>query len=386
MLVLPSHKRPDVSIVIVTAQGAPRLVRCLTAVSRFMPAELAVEVIVVLNAAERDVRTATESVRGLRIVDSEIPLGFAGGTNLGVRAARGPYVHVLHDDAEVTGGWLTALVDLLLGRPDAGAVGSMVLDVSGGVQAAGSVLWADGRTSPPWLGEAPAKSSFMNARAVDYASSAALLVRHDVWRAVGGFDEEFHPAYYVDADLAMALRRAGCSVWYEPRSRVFHEKGGSAGLRFRMFVSERNRSRFVAKWGPELQEYEPYDASSQALERARAGTAQRAARLGAAARSTPAESRAPDDETEIDRLRREHRQLRRELAVKDDYGTELEALVSTQQEMLSARELRATGLPERTARARGWPLAWLRRGPRRLLALASHLRGLSRRASSSRME
>ena len=335
MPVFPSHESPDVSIVIVTARGGPRLERCLTAVSRFLPTELAVEVIVVLNAADHDVRRTVESVDGLRVVDSEVHLGFAGGTNLGVRAARGTYVHALHDDTEVTAGWLTPLVDLLAARPNAGAVGSMLIDDAGRVQAAGWVLWSDGRTSPPWLGEKPpSQSSFTEPVPVDYAPSAALLVRHDAWRAVGGFDEEFHPAYYVDADLAMTLRCSGWSVWCEPRSRVFHAKAGSTGKRFRTFVVERNRARFVAKWGSELHEYEPYDPSPRALRKARAESRLRAARLRATARST-SQIGALDAESDIDRLLREHRQLRRELAVKDEYITELEALVD------AARKLRA---------------------------------------------
>lgn len=380
MLHLPSCKDPVVSIIIVTTRGAQRLLRCLTAVSRHASVDLPVEVIVVLNAAESEVRSASERARGLRTVDSKISLGFAGGMNLGVRAARGQYVHALHDDTEVTEGWLTALVDLISARPEVGAVGSMLLEPSGDVQTAGVILWADGRVSVPWHGEPPPpRGAFKDAVPVDYASSASLLVRRDLWHAIGGMDEQFHPAYYIDVDLAMALRRAGWSVWCEPRSQVVHQRGGSAGLRFRIFVSERNRARFVAKWSSELQDYEPHGTSTEALERALAGTRRRAAVLRAADR-WPVRPVVALEETEFGRVRREHLQLRRDLAVKNAYVAELEALVTAHKARRAAAD---SCEPPSSDRSR---VSWLRRGSRRALALANRARVISRRASSNRTE
>jgi glycosyltransferase involved in cell wall biosynthesis len=64
---------------------------------------------------------------------------------------------------------------------------------------------------------------------VDYASGAALAIRAELWRKVGGFSPEFSPAYYEDTDLAFKVREAGLQVRYAPLARVIHHEGVSNG-------------------------------------------------------------------------------------------------------------------------------------------------------------
>jgi GT2 family glycosyltransferase len=329
MIALPRATDPRVSIVIVTARRPDRLLRCLAAIAREVPADLACEVVVVLNAAEPALRAQLAAeVAGARVVESEIPLGFAGGANLGALHARGALLHHLHDDTEVGRGWLVALTAALDAHPEAGAAGSLVLGFDGAVQTAGYVLWRDGTTSPPWTGPPPPPESFGRPYAVDYCASASLLIRTSAWDATGGFNEDLHPAYYVDVDLAMALRDAGHVVLCAPGSRVLHERGGSSGSAFRAFVSARNRELFVARWSRDLAAQEPPGEGADALDRARAATARRAAAVAAmgprAGRATPAAG--VDDE--VGRLRREHLQLRRDVAVKDAFIAHAERLLA----------------------------------------------------------
>jgi hypothetical protein len=88
---------------------------------------------------------------------------------------------------------------------------------------------------------------------------------------VGGLDERFYPVYYVDVDLAMALRQRGWVVLYQPGSRIRHHRGASGSLELRAFISERNRRRFLEKWSAALEEHEPIARNSAgAIEKAMA--------------------------------------------------------------------------------------------------------------------
>jgi GT2 family glycosyltransferase len=323
VLVLPAPPAPRVSIIVVTAGSPDRLVRCLAAVAREAPRDLAYEVVVVLNAAERGVHDCLRTqVEGARIVTSDIPLGFAGGLNAGARHARGELLHLLHDDTIVCAGWLGRLIAALEAHPEAGAAGSLLFDLDGGgVQTAGHVLWRDGLTSPPWTASAPDAASFGEAYPADYCASASLLIRRIAWQAIGGVDEDFHPAYYVDVDLAMSLRDQGYVVICEPASRVHHERGGSSREKFRTFISQRNRERFVAKWAGDLEHQEPSGGGEEGLARARRATAIRAQSVaGSGPRRAPRDVRTePEEHDELERLRRERHQLQRDLAVKDAY-------------------------------------------------------------------
>ncbi|MDP9134667.1 MAG: glycosyltransferase family 2 protein [Actinomycetota bacterium] len=324
--------QPRVSIVIVAARNAERLLSCLERVVLEAPDEVALEIVVVLNAAEPGMEEALRSAfEHVQVVSSDVPLGFAGGVNLGASHTRGELLHVLHDDTEVEPGWLDRLIAVLEDRPEAGAVGSLVLGPDGSVQSAGAVLWRDGRTEA--IAPRGREEQRSDAYPVDYCASASLLVRRDAWEAVGGLDERFHPAYYVDVDLAMALRSGGYATLCEPRSRVRHERGGSSRDAFRSFVSERNRATFVAKWAHDLTHQAPYADGAEARSRAVEATAARA-RAVVAARRPPTggsiDRPPPDPETAADRLRREREQLLREIAVKDAYVAELERIAATE--------------------------------------------------------
>jgi GT2 family glycosyltransferase len=244
---LPAAPSPRVSVVVVTATRPERLVRCLEAVARHAPPTLPLEVLLVLNGATPDVvATVERDVEAARVVTSDLSLGFAGGLNLGARHAAGELLHVLHDDTEVTEGWLSPLVDALDRDQGVGVAGSVLLNPDGSVQSAGWVLRPDGTTEAPWQVAPTVDSLGGEPFPVDYCPSASLVVRRVVWEMVDGADEEFHPAYYVDVDLAMSVRRQGSTVVCVPSSRVKHAKASPP--RFREFAAERNRRRFVAKW------------------------------------------------------------------------------------------------------------------------------------------
>jgi hypothetical protein len=125
--------------------------------------------------------------------------------------------------------------------------------------------------------------------AVDYAGSASLLVRRTAWDRAGGADPELHPAYYVDVDVSMRLRRAGYAVFCEPRSAILHHKSSSSSDRARVFASRRNRERFLGLWADVLAgQAAPGDAATGL-----AAAARRAA-AAAAAPPTPGPLPAPD--------------------------------------------------------------------------------------------
>lgn len=308
---------PRVSVIVVTARNLARLERCLAAVMR-EAGGVALEIIVVLNAAEPALRAALERDRpGVRAVVSEIPLGFAGGVNLGARHARGELLHILHDDAEVCAGWLAPLIAALDARPRIGAVGSLIIGHDGKPLTAGHVIWRDGRTQPPWQAVPPAIDALQAVEVHDYCGSASLLVRRAAWDAAGGFEEEIHPAQWVDADFAMALRRSGYVVACAPTSHVRHEHGGSSSPRMKAFAAQRNRARFAEKWARDLADYERYADNERALDRARAATLRRSAAILALEPPRAAASTPPAPQTDGDRLRRDLTALARDLAFKD---------------------------------------------------------------------
>ena len=265
----PPSEHPRVSIVVLAWRQREYLLACLRALS-----ESRVTVLLRdrrgfqrrLGSVEDAVRSEVE---GARLLKSAVNLGFAGGCNFGASAARGDYLVLLNDDAIVEPSWLDWLVQTADANADAGAVCSCVLFPDGRIQEAGSVIWNDGSTMPVGRGLPGDGLTWRFLRAVDYGSACSLLVRRATWEAIGGFDPSYHPAYYEDVDLCLAIHALGQRVLFEPRSRVRHYESVSSDSSYKSFLFRRNQRRLVEKWAHELVFHEPpASLSSQELSRA----------------------------------------------------------------------------------------------------------------------
>lgn len=315
-----SAPSPRVSVLVPAAASREILIACLESLERHLPTRISTELILVLDdrlaANEPELR---RRFPGVRILTPAVSLGLAAAANRARSQARGELLVLLHDDAEIEPGWLEGLVAAADEYPEAGAIGSLVLGLDGRLQSAGSILWCDGWTSPPWAGAPPAPSHFASSRAVDYCGTASLLVRSTTWDASGGLDEELFPVYFVDVDLAMAVRRLGQVVRFDPRSRVRHHRGASTRPDFRQFVAERNHRRFVEKWRQELAAFDPPDHQSEI---AVAGALARAERAGAIDAFVP---RLAAPASHFDAEAQERRQLELALDLYRDWANELES-------------------------------------------------------------
>jgi len=268
MIRLLEHGSPRVSLLILGFRDAPGLRRCLAALAANLPVTIPSETIVLANGASDEVLSVLRGeVTGVRVLHSPVNLGFARGCNRARAAAAGEYLVLLNDDAEVESGWLEALVQTADGDPHAGAIGGKMLDHAGRLAEAGQVIWRDGSTLG--VGRGDPQNAYSYLRRVDYCSAAALLVRAEVWDAVGGMDEGYFPAYYEDVDLCLAIRALGYDVLYQPRARVRHDWKAFSGIDYSTFLQLRMRKRFCARWPDFLASCEPAQPDDpSAVERA----------------------------------------------------------------------------------------------------------------------
>ncbi|MDX6673858.1 MAG: hypothetical protein QOH11_1276 [Solirubrobacteraceae bacterium] len=250
-IAVPGSDEPRVSIVVPTTRQPELLAGCLRSLTAATLGGPPCETVVVLNGASDETTDLVRTgVDGARVAESAVNLGVAGGDNLGRDLARGELLIFVHDDTVFEPGWLGALVAVADARPEAGAIGSRVLDPDGRLQTAGAVVFRDGSS---WLLRDPATPEH-GVSAADYCSSSSLLVRAETWDAVGGMDERLFPAYHVDVDLGLAVWAAGRSVLCALDARVRHVRGSSSSDRFRGFVGLRNKAQVREKWRAALDE------------------------------------------------------------------------------------------------------------------------------------
>jgi O-antigen biosynthesis protein len=266
---LPGSDDPLVSIVIPLYSHA-ELTRAALESIREHTSGIRYEVVLVDDAADSETKSLLEHVRGARILVNEENMGYLRSIQRGADAARGRWIVLCNNDIEVQPGWLAALLDCGESHAEIAIVGPKFIYPDGSLAEAGAIIWRDGTGWNYGRGGDPGDCHYEYRRDVDYASAAALLVRLDFWRDVGGFDERFAPMYFEDTDLCFAARARKLRVMYEPRAHVVHVEGATAGndeSAGHKRYQQLNRSKFVDKWH-ELLETDHLDSDPEAVYRA----------------------------------------------------------------------------------------------------------------------
>jgi len=236
--------RVKTSIIIVNYNGGEYILVCLQSLVNVI--DDGVEIIVVDNASADDSPNLIKNAfPDIRMICSTTNLGFGGGSNLGVRYARGKYLAFLNPDTVVEPGWLESLVLALEANPDAGLATSKILliDDPNRINTCGNNVHITGLTLCRGMGQ-PA-DAFPKLDEVSAISGAAFVVRRELFDWLGGFDENFF-LYMEDTDLSLRARLAGYKCIFVPESIVYHHYALRFGFN-KIFYQERNRYYLLLK-------------------------------------------------------------------------------------------------------------------------------------------
>jgi GT2 family glycosyltransferase/glycosyltransferase involved in cell wall biosynthesis len=254
-LVFPTWPDPVVSIVVPSFNRAEDLYQCLESV--LAHTTIPFEVIVIDDGSEDDTPQLLQRVRNVTWARNDENREFIRTCNRGIGLAKGRYLLFLNNDVTVTPQWVATLVETMQRDPRCGAVGAKLVRPDGTLQEAGSIIWRDGTAFGYGRDDDPLKPEYAYVREVDYCSAACLLVRAELVRELGGFDERYVPAYYEDADLCLGIRQRGWKVVFQPRVSVFHREYGSRSRERADALCAANRSSFALKWFRELEGHRP---------------------------------------------------------------------------------------------------------------------------------
>jgi GT2 family glycosyltransferase len=240
------HDKPTVSVLLVLYNRAELTLPCLQSLQH--QSGVSLDLVIVDNGSTDATGALLARVDGARVLRQTENLGFLRGTNVAAREARGEYLLLLNSDTEPSPGSVAAGLSVLEASPSVGAVGGKLVLPDGRLQEAGSIIWNDGSCLGYGRGDSPQAAEYAFTRDVDFCSAAFLMTPRELFLGIGGFDADYEPAYYEDADYCARLWQAGKRVVYEPRAVVVHVECASAVSADRVLAQQRaRRARFVDK-------------------------------------------------------------------------------------------------------------------------------------------
>jgi hypothetical protein len=234
------------SIVIVNYNGKQFFDACLRSITEHVPVEH--EVIVVDNAStDGSVEYLRSAYPGIRLIESDCNLGFTGGNNLGARYAVGRYLLLLNNDTVIR----TSVVPLLnMMNSDAhiGVLGCRLFYGDGRQQESVGYMPTPLSLILSWTPLArvfPESSKCrctvradstlytQSYREVEWVSGAFLMTRPELWKSIGGLDEQYF-MYMEDTDYCRRVHDMNYKIIYSADCEVIHFVGAG-----RSWVGER---------------------------------------------------------------------------------------------------------------------------------------------------
>ncbi len=223
-----------IGIVILNWNGTADTLECLESVTKLVDANYRIYIIDngSVKSCKQEVLSAYPSVN---VIELPINRGFAGGVNVGIKAALrdgADYIWMLNNDTVVEKDTLKNLLHVAEMHLNFGIIGSKILsyyNIAIIEHAGGKVFPWKGRTAHIGTGERDI-GQYNSIRIVDYVTGCSLLVNRSVIDQVGLLPEIYF-LYFEETEWCIRASRRGWNIVYAPSSKVYHKGSKSIGVR-----------------------------------------------------------------------------------------------------------------------------------------------------------
>ncbi len=259
-----------ISILIPNKDHVGDLRRCIDSIKERSTYENYEIIVIENNSAEKETfdyyQTLSEQ-ENITVVTYTGAFNYAKINNFGAGFAKGAYLLLLNNDTQVISmNWLEAML-MYAQRPDVGAVGAKLYYGDRTIQHAGIVV---GLGAHRTAGHTHYKINYDNlgymgklcyAQNVSAVTGACLMVKKDIYEALGGLDEAFRVALN-DVDFCLRVREKGYLNVFTPFAELYHFESASRG----MDVVDEEKARryeeecalFRERWKELLAKGDPY--------------------------------------------------------------------------------------------------------------------------------
>lgn len=227
-------KKTTLSIIIVNLNTLDLTKGCIESIYINKP-NFSFEVIVTDNGSSDGsvemLKKFDRKYKNFTAIFNDTNTGYGKANNQGIKRAKGQYLLLLNNDTVVYKNSLQTLVDFAQKTPDAGVVGSKLLNLDGSLQSSCfNFPTIPNAIKEYFLGQKGLFDKFApkgkNPAAVDAVVGAVFLITPKARELVGLLDERYF-AYFEDIDYCRQVWRKGLKVYYLPDSVITHYHGAT---------------------------------------------------------------------------------------------------------------------------------------------------------------
>ena len=228
----------DLSVIIVCYKGWERLNKCLDVLNSLSGKRINTEVLVVDNKSDDETILKTEKqFPKFKFIYNKVNGGFANGCNLGSRNAEGEFLLFLNPDTVAPESEIEKLFNFAKQNPDYFMVSCRQVNEKGkNSKSSGpfpSIFNLTG-FQRAFFGNRNSEAEILKPGVSfpDWISGSVILIRHETFKKLRGFDEDFW-MYFEDVDLCRRARNIHGEIALSRNITIEHNHGGCSRINLR---------------------------------------------------------------------------------------------------------------------------------------------------------
>jgi len=255
-----------IAVIIVNYKGSQDTIECVNSVNASnLERGISLRIIVVENGSNDGSKEKLRELKGIKLIENRVNLGYSGGNNLGISDAlrtNADFILILNNDVVLD---KYAISYLLKSANRADIISPKIYFAKGfefhksryKKDELGRVIWYAGGQID-WnnvmgihIGVDEVDTGQYNQnKEIDFATGACILVKRNVFEKIGLFDEKYF-LYLEDMDLCVRAKKADFKIMYEPKAVLWHknaQSAGGSGSKLQDYYISRNRLLFAFKY------------------------------------------------------------------------------------------------------------------------------------------
>ncbi|MCK5816178.1 MAG: glycosyltransferase family 2 protein [Flavobacteriaceae bacterium] len=241
----------EVSIITINYNNSQLTKDFVDSVIQHTPPTISYEIIIVDNCSEIDDFKNLKRLLlpyDLKLIESNINLGFGGGNMLGVQQATGKYLAFINSDVLFIENCFSNLIPFMEENPTVGVVSPQILDKElnptysfdhfHGIR---KLLFGTKMVEITSKVALRKKMKYNSIFQVDLILGSFMFFKAEAFSLIRGFDTNIF-FYYEEMDLCYRLKKIGYSSYLNPTTSYVHLEGASTKQNYKI-KKERNLSR-----------------------------------------------------------------------------------------------------------------------------------------------